>query len=73
VLGRVIAAGDTVAILGSGHLGLAPVVAAQFNGAARVAVTGTSEDALRLEAARRLGAELTVNIGEHDPVGRCWR
>jgi threonine dehydrogenase-like Zn-dependent dehydrogenase len=56
-----------VAILGPGHLGLAPVVAAQFNGAARVAVTGTSEDALRLEA------ELTVNIGEHDPVGWCWR
>jgi threonine dehydrogenase-like Zn-dependent dehydrogenase len=65
-----ITSGDTVAILGPGHLGLATIVAARSNGAARIAITGTSTDALRLEAARRLGAEMTVDIGADDPVER---
>ena len=53
--------GDTVVILGPGHLGLAAIVAAKVNGAQTVAVTGTSSDSFRLDAARRLGAELTGN------------
>ncbi len=63
-----VAAGDTVVVLGPGHLGLASIVAAQANGAARIGVTGTSADSLRLDAARRLGAELTVDVDAEDPV-----
>jgi threonine dehydrogenase-like Zn-dependent dehydrogenase len=66
----VIAPGDTVAILGPGHLGLASIVAAQVAGASRIAVTGTPEDAFRLAAAKQLGAELTVDVGADDPVER---
>jgi threonine dehydrogenase-like Zn-dependent dehydrogenase len=65
-----ISAGDTVAILGPGHLGLATIVAARANGADRIAVTGTPADSVRLEAAGRLGAELTVDVGVDDPVER---
>ena len=57
-------------ILGPGHLGLAAIVAATVNGAQTVAVTGTSSDSFRLDAARRLGAELTVNVDAEDPVKR---
>jgi threonine dehydrogenase-like Zn-dependent dehydrogenase len=63
-----ISSGDTVAILGPGHLGLTTIVAALVNGSERVAVTGTSADTFRLEAARRLGAGLTVDVGTDDPV-----
>ena len=66
----VVSPGDTVAILGPGHLGLAAIVAARAFGAAKVAITGTPADATRLEAALRLGAELAVDIGQDDPVGR---
>jgi threonine dehydrogenase-like Zn-dependent dehydrogenase len=63
-----VVAGDTVAVLGPGHLGLAAIVAAQANGAERIAVTGTSADGFRLDAARQLGAELTVDVDAQDPV-----
>jgi threonine dehydrogenase-like Zn-dependent dehydrogenase len=66
----VVSPGDTVAILGPGHLGLASIVAAQVNGASRIAITGTSADAFRLEGAKKLGAELTVDVGSEDPVQR---
>lgn len=62
--------GDTVAILGPGHLGLATIVAARAAGATRIAVTGTSSDGFRLQAARRLGAELAVDVGVDDPVAQ---
>ena len=60
--------GDTVAILGPGHLGLAALVAARANGAEKIVVTGTSSDGIRLEAARRLGAELAIDVGIEDPI-----
>jgi len=62
--------GDTVAILGPGHLGLAALVAARVNGAEKIAVTGTSSDGIRLEAARRLGADLVIDAGVEDPIAR---
>jgi threonine dehydrogenase-like Zn-dependent dehydrogenase len=65
-----VSSGDVVAILGPGHLGLAAIVAARSNGADRIAVTGTPADSVRLEAARRLGAELAVDVGIDDPVAR---
>jgi threonine dehydrogenase-like Zn-dependent dehydrogenase len=67
----VVSEGDSVAILGPGHLGLATLVAARARGAKKIVVTGTPLDAIRLEAARRLGAEMSVDIGEEDPIARA--
>jgi threonine dehydrogenase-like Zn-dependent dehydrogenase len=39
-----VAAGDTVVVLGPGHLGLASIDAAHASGAERIAVAGTSAD-----------------------------
>ena len=59
-------AGDTVAILGPGPIGLTAVQCARLRGAREVVVTGTRED--RLTVARELGADHTVNVREEDPV-----
>lgn len=62
--------GDSVAILGPGHLGLASVVAARAAGAERIFITGTASDSLRLDAARKLGVEEAIDISTTDPVDR---
>jgi threonine dehydrogenase-like Zn-dependent dehydrogenase len=65
-----VALGDTVVVEGPGHQGLACLVAALAAGAARVVVTGTGDDAVRLDAARHLGAAATVDVDAEDPVTR---
>jgi threonine dehydrogenase-like Zn-dependent dehydrogenase len=67
----VVSDGDSVAILGPGHLGLAALVAARARGAQKIIVTGTPQDAIRLEAARQLGADVAVDIGVDDPIARA--
>jgi threonine dehydrogenase-like Zn-dependent dehydrogenase len=62
--------GDSVAILGPGHLGLASIVAARAAGAERIFITGTPADAIRLDAARKLGVAEAIDIGTADPVER---
>ena len=62
--------GDSVAILGPGHLGLASIVAARAAGAMRIFITGTPADAIRLDAARKLGVEEAIDISTADPVER---
>lgn len=62
------APGRAAAIVGPGLQGLAGVVAAREAGCAPILVVGTSRDARRLELARRLGAEITVNVEQQDPV-----
>ena len=62
--------GNSVAILGPGHLGLASIVAARAAGAERIFITGTPADALRLDAARLLGVEEAIDISATDPVER---
>jgi L-iditol 2-dehydrogenase len=57
-----IALGDTVVVQGSGPVGLNAAIFAQLAGAARVLVVGAPR--ARLEAARRLGADDTLDIGE---------
>ena len=64
----VVSKGDSVAILGPGHLGLASIVAARAQGAERIFMTGTAADSVRLEAARALGVEAALDIGAADPV-----
>jgi threonine dehydrogenase-like Zn-dependent dehydrogenase len=58
--------GDAVVIQGPGHQGLLCAAAARAFGATQVIVTGTAEDQLRLDAARRLGATATVVVDDED-------
>jgi alcohol dehydrogenase len=62
-------AGDVVAILGPGVRGLAALVAVRAAGAGFVLVTGNGPaDAPRLELARALGADRTVDVSAQKPV-----
>jgi threonine dehydrogenase-like Zn-dependent dehydrogenase len=62
--------GDTVVVLGPGHVGLMCVVAAKAAGASKIIVTGTSADHLRLEAALTAGAQHAIDIDAEDAVER---
>jgi threonine dehydrogenase-like Zn-dependent dehydrogenase len=65
-----IAMGDTVVVQGSGPVGLNAAIFAQLAGAIRVFVVGAPRE--RLEAARRIGAEDVLDIGEErDPARRA--
>ena len=57
---------DTVVIEGPGHQGLAVLEAVLARHPAQVIVTGTSEDALRLETARAIGADVVVMVDTED-------
>jgi threonine dehydrogenase-like Zn-dependent dehydrogenase len=57
-----IALGDTVVVQGSGPVGLNAAIFAQLSGALRVFVVGSPR--ARLDAARRLGAEDTLDVAE---------
>ncbi|NPV70574.1 MAG: zinc-binding dehydrogenase [Firmicutes bacterium] len=59
-------AGSTVAVFGPGPIGLMAVQLAKSMGAGRVIMVGTRES--RLEKARQVGADRTVNSKEADPV-----
>jgi L-iditol 2-dehydrogenase len=56
-----VAFGDTVLVQGAGPVGLAAAVLAQLRGAGQVIVAGGPE--VRLAAARRFGADMTLDIG----------
>jgi L-iditol 2-dehydrogenase len=59
-------AGESVAVLGPGPIGLLGVAVAKALGAAPVILTGTREN--RLQIGRELGADHTVNVRDEDPV-----
>jgi L-iditol 2-dehydrogenase len=59
-------AGETVAVLGPGPIGLMTVQLVKALGATRVLLTGTRT--ARLAVGRHLGADVTVNSREADPV-----
>lgn len=61
-------AGDVVAILGPGIRGLSALVAVKEAGASCVLVTGTERDAMRLDVAKRFGADVTCDVTAADPV-----
>lgn len=58
--------GERVLILGPGPRGLACLLAAQAAGAEWIGLAGLDHDADRLELARILGANLTVNVSVDD-------
>lgn len=60
-------AGDLVFISGPGCIGLLTLQVAKLEGA-RVVIAGLGKDAVRLDCARRLGADFVVNIGEDDAL-----
>jgi alcohol dehydrogenase len=60
---------DVVAVLGPGVRGLSVAAAAKEAGAGFVMVTGLgAHDAERLALAPAFGADVTVDVAEHDPV-----
>jgi L-iditol 2-dehydrogenase len=59
-------AGETVAVLGPGPIGLMTIQLVKALGATRVILTGTRDS--RLALGRQLGADVTVNSREADPV-----
>jgi alcohol dehydrogenase len=61
--------GSSVVICGPGQRGLLGVVAAREAGASQIIVTGTAQDSARLEMARTLGADATIDVDAVDPVG----
>ncbi len=63
-----IAPGDTVAILGSGPLGLLLAAAAKLQGA-HVIITGHGEQ--RLALARHFGADVVIDVGAMSPQEHC--
>lgn len=54
--------GDTVVVQGSGAIGLVTLVCARISGAAKIIVVGGP--AKRLDYAKRMGADVTINIEE---------
>ena len=56
--------GDTVVIQGSGPLGLSHAAMAKMVGAGRVVVLGAPRE--RLELAKRMGADVTIDISKYD-------
>ncbi|MGH2935293.1 MAG: zinc-dependent alcohol dehydrogenase [Gaiellaceae bacterium] len=61
---------STVLIQGPGQQGLSQVVACRQAGASLVIVTGTSHDAARLELAKTLGADETIDVQQEDALQR---
>lgn len=60
--------GDTVVVQGPGHQGLAVLEAVLVHRPGMVIVTGTSDDGLRLDTAKALGATHTIMVDVDDPV-----
>jgi threonine dehydrogenase-like Zn-dependent dehydrogenase len=59
---------DTVLVQGPGQQGLSQVVACRQAGAAQIIVTGTTRDAARLQLARKLGADATIDVEREDAL-----
>jgi threonine dehydrogenase-like Zn-dependent dehydrogenase len=61
---------STVLIQGPGQQGLSQTVICKQAGASLIVVTGTSKDGKRLETAKALGADYTIDVNAEDPLAR---
>ena len=68
VLNGKVDAGDTIAIVGAGPIGLAAVMTAKLYTPARIVVIDLAD--ARLEKAREFGADVTINNSHEDPLER---
>ena len=66
VLNGMVSPGDVVAIVGAGPVGLAAILTAQLYTPGRIVAIDLADS--RLEAARRFGADTTINNGRDDPI-----
>jgi alcohol dehydrogenase len=66
VLNGEVRPGDTVAVIGAGPVGLAAIATAQFFSPARIVAVDLAT--IRLEAAKRLGADATAAPGEAEAL-----
>jgi len=60
--------GDLVVIIGPGPIGLLCTKMAAILGASDIVVVGTDGDDARMEIAKKLGATMTINSSQQDPV-----
>lgn len=60
--------GETVVVSGPGPIGLMAVVLARLTGAGTIILAGTRDE--RLELGASLGADVTINVNQVDPVER---
>lgn len=60
--------GDLVVIIGPGPIGLLCTKMASILGASDIVVVGTDGDDARMEIAKKLGATMTINSSQQDPV-----
>ena len=67
VLNGAVRPGDVVAVVGSGPIGLSVIMGARLFSPSHVVAIDLAD--ARLEAAKRFGADITVNNGREDPVG----
>ena len=70
-IGEGLSIGKRVAVLGAGPIGLLVVAALRYVGAGRIIVSDISEP--RLQFARRMGADVTLNISQTDAAQRLAR
>ena len=68
VLNGCVKPGDTIAIVGSGPIGMSALLTAQFYSPAKIYMIDLNEN--RLEQARKFGATDTINSGTEDAVKR---
>jgi L-iditol 2-dehydrogenase len=67
-------AGESVLITGPGPIGLISLAIAKAAGVKMVGVTGRSSDeGIRFEKARELGADFTINVDKEDPVQKVLK
>jgi threonine dehydrogenase-like Zn-dependent dehydrogenase len=63
--------GDSVAVFAQGPIGLCATIGAKLRGASLI--VGIDASGNRLEAARRFGANVTLNINDGDPIAEIKR
>jgi len=66
VLNGKVQPGDTVAVVGAGPIGLSSITGAKLYSPGRVIAIDLADT--RLDAAKRFGADLTINNGSEDPI-----